>query len=91
MFDSTYIMQRNASARGVRILQDKEKERKIAKATEKQTAGDAKDAESASASCQPVVVRLLKMQMLIINFTFLPSISFSIAFLPISPPPKHTP
>jgi hypothetical protein len=51
MFDSTYVMQRNASARGVRIAQEKEKARKaeIAKATEKQKAGDVKNTESASA------------------------------------------
>jgi hypothetical protein len=91
MFDSAYIMQRNASARGVRIVQDKEEERKIAKATEKQKPGDAKNTESASASCQPVVVRLLKMQMLIINFTFLPSNEFFYCvFANLPPPPTHT-
>jgi hypothetical protein len=49
MFDSTYIVQRNASARGVRIAQEKEKARKaeIAKATERLKAGDAKNTGSA--------------------------------------------
>jgi hypothetical protein len=51
MFDSTYIVQRNASARGVRIAQEKEKARKaeIAKATERQKADDAKNTQSALA------------------------------------------
>ena len=51
MFDSTYIVQRNASARGVRNAREKEQARKaeIAKATERQKAGDAKNMESALA------------------------------------------